>query len=264
MRNIDAVSKPAGQRGEYLFDVADAVAHAVRHSVRDICPRARRSDPVVAREPRRVGLGVDVVDARVVLGVVDVVGRGDHEAGTGDLFEGVRVVDRIVVRSVREHDHGKGSTMWIDRRVLARALGLDLPGKRGPRPGERLVPQRRAIDGLGSPGQPSLVGGVPEVDVHLPHAQDGGGGTPSLERARNLDLFDGVTDAQVVCRCAAAIGTGGVGQLPGEDERQRCREQRGERSQSADQLWVHDRSVRAVGVPGESIGVVLMWGATVG
>ena len=59
------------------------------------------------------------------------------------------------------------------------------------------------------------------------------------------------------------FGTGGVGQLTGEDERQRCREQRGERSRSVDQLWVQIAPFGRVGVGGEGIGVVLMWGATV-
>ena len=71
------------------------------------------------------GPAVDVVDPRVVLGVVDVGGRGNHEAGAGDQLQRVGVVDRVVVRAVREHDHGKGLAVWIDRRVLARDLGLD-------------------------------------------------------------------------------------------------------------------------------------------
>ncbi len=84
-----------------------------------------------------------------------------------------------------------------------------------------------------------LVGGVPEVNVHLPAPGlfgPGGGGVG------HRDVLDGVAHAQVD-RLSRGIGTGGVGQLPGEAERQRCREQRGNMSRSAGQLCVHDRSV---------------------
>jgi hypothetical protein len=39
---------------------------------------------IAARKQLGPGLLVDVVDPHIVLGVVDVVGRGNHEAGAGD------------------------------------------------------------------------------------------------------------------------------------------------------------------------------------
>jgi hypothetical protein len=96
-RQVGAGSEPIRQFIQDLRNVPGAVGHSERDRVAR--PRARGGQTVVAREPlARRELGVDEVDAHVLLGIGDVRRRGHHESGGGDPLEQVRVIDRIVHR----------------------------------------------------------------------------------------------------------------------------------------------------------------------
>src|SRR3954454_5888208 len=160
-RGVRARAEP----GRHRVQDGRQIAHAVGHPEWNLQARARRRPAVFAWDGGGGALRVREVDPHLVLGVVGVVRRGDDEPRGGDLLERVRVVDRVVVVAVREHDYRERCAGGLDRGAFARDLGFDGPRQRRLAGNERAPVQRRGVHGLGLGRGARGRGRVPEMDV---------------------------------------------------------------------------------------------------